>query len=312
MDMVQLDHFLSLVETKNITKSADLLFISRQGLRKSISSLEQELGTKLFCRTNVGMELTESGQIFYSAALSMAKEYQSAFSNLHKRTMMRKSVINFAVFHGFFANVSMEMIDSFFEDRSDINYISSNFNDDEVISQFVQGEFDFAITSDPLVPPQFEIFPLFRTYRCISVNSQNPLARLSRLKTTDLKEHTVMTCGPGFFDYPWIQRNCNEAGFKAAVVPIRDSLTLLQYANTGRLPTLTVPNICDQSRFTAEPRLLFWDKDELEKTEIDIKVITLKGKRISPDVAALIAHMQQYCQQKIAKLINCYPFSQQC
>lgn len=60
----QLRHFLSLTETKNISKSAQHLGLSQPQLTKSLQALENELNYSLFTRTNRGLMITPKGQAF--------------------------------------------------------------------------------------------------------------------------------------------------------------------------------------------------------------------------------------------------------
>ncbi|WP_337938279.1 LysR family transcriptional regulator, partial [Acidaminococcus timonensis] len=56
MNQKQLQYFLDCCETKNMQKTADRLFVSRQGVSKMIRDLETELGTPLFHRSQKGLE----------------------------------------------------------------------------------------------------------------------------------------------------------------------------------------------------------------------------------------------------------------
>lgn len=75
MHINQIKHFLDVSETRSINQSASNLFISPQGLSRSISRLESEMGLTLFRRTNRGMELTEEGERFVPYALGLWSAY---------------------------------------------------------------------------------------------------------------------------------------------------------------------------------------------------------------------------------------------
>ena len=69
--------FLSLAETHNFTLTAGLLYLSQQAVSKNISSLEEDLGMKLFTRTSRSVELTPAGQQCYELFSSLAQQYSS-------------------------------------------------------------------------------------------------------------------------------------------------------------------------------------------------------------------------------------------
>ncbi|MBE7017298.1 MAG: LysR family transcriptional regulator [Ruminococcaceae bacterium] len=63
MNTTQVKCFLALAETLNFTKAAARLYISQPGLSRQISSLERELNTQLFIRSQKGVSLTPAGAL---------------------------------------------------------------------------------------------------------------------------------------------------------------------------------------------------------------------------------------------------------
>ena len=59
--------FLTVAETKNISKAAELLYISQPAISYDIKMLENALGGKLFYRTSKGVELTPEAEKLYNA-----------------------------------------------------------------------------------------------------------------------------------------------------------------------------------------------------------------------------------------------------
>ena len=52
MDFLQLQYFLAVAEYKNFTKAARATYTSQPNISKQISQLEEDLGVRLFHRTN--------------------------------------------------------------------------------------------------------------------------------------------------------------------------------------------------------------------------------------------------------------------
>lgn len=59
---------LKVAECGSLTAAAAQLFVSVQGLKKQIDTLEREFGCTLFTRTNKGVALTKAGEVFYEEA----------------------------------------------------------------------------------------------------------------------------------------------------------------------------------------------------------------------------------------------------
>lgn len=72
----QIRYFLDVAETGSVNQSALNLYISPQGLSRSIAQLEKGLGFELFARSNRGMTLTDEGQAFIGPALKIAQSYR--------------------------------------------------------------------------------------------------------------------------------------------------------------------------------------------------------------------------------------------
>ena len=68
MDIRVLRYFIAAAETENITKAAELLHITQPTLSRQFMDLEEELGHKLFIRSNRKLRLTTKGQLFYTRA----------------------------------------------------------------------------------------------------------------------------------------------------------------------------------------------------------------------------------------------------
>ena len=79
--------FLSLSETKNFNKTAELLFISQPTVTVRIKALEEELGQTLFIRSNKAVELSPAGVHFLSYAtqiFQIVNESESFMQSYHR------------------------------------------------------------------------------------------------------------------------------------------------------------------------------------------------------------------------------------
>lgn len=63
MDVRVLRYFLVVAREENITKAAQLLHVTQPTLSRQIIQLEEELGVKLFTRSNHNIILTDEGML---------------------------------------------------------------------------------------------------------------------------------------------------------------------------------------------------------------------------------------------------------
>jgi DNA-binding transcriptional LysR family regulator len=78
MDFKQIKTFLTVVDTGNITRAADILHIVQPAVSRQIKLLEEDLGTSLFDRQRHGMVLTESGKLLVNYARRAVLELDRA------------------------------------------------------------------------------------------------------------------------------------------------------------------------------------------------------------------------------------------
>ena len=63
MELRVLNYFLAIAREENITRAAQQLHVTQPTLSRQIAQLEEELGVKLFVRSNHNIILTEDGML---------------------------------------------------------------------------------------------------------------------------------------------------------------------------------------------------------------------------------------------------------
>ncbi len=79
-----LEYFLEIADCKSFSRASENLFISQQGLSKSMRALEGELGVTLFQKSGRGIELTEEGSILKSYALEITQRSDNLRDHLFR------------------------------------------------------------------------------------------------------------------------------------------------------------------------------------------------------------------------------------
>ncbi len=85
MEIKSLRYFLAIAREENMTKAADILHVTQPTLSKTLKSLEDELGKKLFTRHSFSISLTEEGMLLRDRAedlIAMADRIEQEFITL--------------------------------------------------------------------------------------------------------------------------------------------------------------------------------------------------------------------------------------
>lgn len=85
MNYNSLRYFVTLAETGQYTQASQRLYISQPSLSYAISNLEKELGVRLFCKSGRRMQLTPSGQRFYSSVSQALHMIDGCVASLQKQ-----------------------------------------------------------------------------------------------------------------------------------------------------------------------------------------------------------------------------------
>lgn len=94
MDIKQLKALITIAETKNMTKAAELLNIVQPAVSRQIRMLEDNLGITLFERGRQGMILNEHGITFVEYARRILNEIEKAKAEIHPSAGTIGGIVN--------------------------------------------------------------------------------------------------------------------------------------------------------------------------------------------------------------------------
>jgi DNA-binding transcriptional LysR family regulator len=82
MDLLQLEHFLAVVEERTFTRAAERVSRTQPAVSQSIKKLEEEIGAPLFARDIHDVSLTEAGKVLVEYARRMVRSRDDAMREL--------------------------------------------------------------------------------------------------------------------------------------------------------------------------------------------------------------------------------------
>lgn len=84
MDLLQLEHFLAVVDEGSFTRAAERVFRTQPAVSASIKKLEEEIGSPLFVRDTTELSLTAEGKALVESARRMLKLRDDTLGQIRK------------------------------------------------------------------------------------------------------------------------------------------------------------------------------------------------------------------------------------
>lgn len=153
MNLKNIRYFLTLAKCLNFTQAASQYHISQTAMSRYISSLEQQLGVKLFTRSSRTVELTEAGRIFAEGMERILSEYSVLVEHTQDAANRFQGHIKVGIGIYEYANTEM-YFSSFLKMYSDIKIDIFQYSYSVLTQKFRENELDLIIALD-LVREEF-------------------------------------------------------------------------------------------------------------------------------------------------------------
>lgn len=187
MELRVLRYFLMAAREENMTKAAELLHVTQPTLSRQIMQLEEELGCKLFRRSNHSIYLTEEGMLLRKRAQDMiALEERTAreFRNLQEE-IAGEITIGSGETRG--VSEITDVMAKFQKEYSLVRYEIYTANADDIKERLDRGLVDFGLLMEPVDISRYNFLRLKQKERWgIVVRDDSPLAGKERVTAEDL------------------------------------------------------------------------------------------------------------------------------
>ena len=150
MELRVLNYFLAVAREENFTKAAQQLHVTQPTLSRQIADLEQELGVKLFVRSNHNIILTEDGMILKHRAqeiLSLADKTKRDFMQKDK-TLSGTISIGSGEFRS--TEYLAKIIAAFRKKYPNVTYEIYSGNANNIRDYIERGFLDIGLMSEPI------------------------------------------------------------------------------------------------------------------------------------------------------------------
>lgn len=191
MNQRQLSYFLEVYKHRSITSAAKSLFISPQGLSKTILALEEELGVKLFIRNKNQMTPTREAINLTSHAKAILSEYELITNKEFIKHTTRKN-LHILGSYDVFRFFPVSFFCQFQNTYPEIGLSLIELPDYLILKQLDENEAELAFLPGPLNSDAYHLDYLFTHHFRLIMNRNHPLANKALITIADLKNHPLV------------------------------------------------------------------------------------------------------------------------
>lgn len=155
MDDIQ--YFIKITETQNITRASEILGLSQPTLSYSLKRLEKELGGELIIRLKNGVQVTKLGEEFLKRSRRLLNEWQEAQNAMDPHTNKITSTYHFAIHPSVALYTLSHFLPKIQKKFPLLNFQFSHGLSREMTEKVVSWEADFGIVVNPLQHPDLVI-----------------------------------------------------------------------------------------------------------------------------------------------------------
>lgn len=193
MDHRQLEYFLEVCRERSFRKASKNLFISQQGLSKSIQTLEEELEVPLFLRSNTGIELTPYGEELQKFASPYVSQHDYILSVIENMKAEQKETLSIGFATGIFDLLPPDFLSGFILEHADSNILVKSFNDDECGQALLEYKLNIGILPAPVDFLQFDSVFSQRRKINLLVGNNHRFAEMSSIRMDDLANERLIS-----------------------------------------------------------------------------------------------------------------------
>ena len=283
--------FCEVVKYKNISKTAESMYVSQSAITQSIQKLESLLGGKVFYRNKNGVELTEEGKNLYEYIKDSIETMNNAENVFSKYITLEKGKIRIGGGNSLLASLIFEPFLKFTKKYPNLDISISSGITDILMQKLANGELDIVALNLPFKDKKYskiEIIPLKKSTFCFFASKdyikKNPIKNFKELKNNTLILPKAPSSKKKILDDFCKKENIElVANYEVSSTSIMKRLVL----NDIGIGFTNIENLKD-----IEDKITIINKIEIEDTKEGIA--TLKKNMSNKATIELVKEIKQY------------------
>lgn len=242
MNFQHLRIFVSVVSTRNMSKTAREMHLTQPAVSQCMTSLELEIGASLFNRKKRELELTHRGLMFYQHALSILRELDAALAECQTPDPTLAGTLRLQICSA--SALMPQLLYGFRQQHPQVRYSITQSNDE-------QTDYDFRITYAPNGSIPLNAVPLLDEEVLLAVPQNHRFASRYSINLIEAKDEEFLLLQEWQALRKQADSLCMLAGFEPKVIFQCDNpSTLREMVSLGMgvtfVPYVSWHNVIDQ------------------------------------------------------------------
>jgi DNA-binding transcriptional LysR family regulator len=238
MELRHLRYFVAVAEELNVRQAATRLHLSQPPLSRQIHDLEDEVGTKLFVRSQSGMRLTEAGRTFLKEARLILAQSQRAIQLAQAASRGEAGRLDIAYAIEGFEPVLLRVTRLFRQLFPMVELGIRELQYHQQVQELINRRIDLGYVGIrfPELESELEFECLRKAPYLVALPPGHPLAKRRRLRLSELANEkfiSIRRTAPAY--HSRFVSHCRSAGFEPEIAPEEGdgALSLLGLVSAG-------------------------------------------------------------------------------
>jgi len=282
---IALRYFVEVARTGSLATASEALHVAVSAISRQISKLEQELGAALFERLPRGMVLTEAGELLVEHARRTLLEADAVLSQISSNGKRDGGLVRIACTEGFTRTFLPTVLARHQQAAAMTRYVVRSGSPAHVEHSVAIGEADIGIAYASTPSSLNVIYKAEAPIRAL-LNPSHPLASRTLITIEDLKHYPLALLERGTTIRDLFDLCCANHGVKIEPALVTNNSALMDtFASLSHAIAL---GGAASLKGLAKPSLISLPFDEPVLNERVLRVVTMRGRRLSPLIEELI------------------------
>jgi DNA-binding transcriptional LysR family regulator len=186
MDLLQLEHFLAVVEERTFTRAAERVCRTQPAVSQSIKKLEDEVGTPLFARDVHDVSLTEAGKVLADYARRMVHLRDEAMRQVSQIKTLKAGTLAVAAHESAAVYLLSAPLRSYLQRFPDIKVGIYRSRLNEIPRQVIDREVDVGFVKEEPAFHELQWTEVHSDQMVLIASTRHPLVARTHVRVEDL------------------------------------------------------------------------------------------------------------------------------